>query len=80
MVGVFDCQECQKRFYTDKDMIPFSDAIHVGYDDVDGYVESLYICEGCAEMSEIEQANRDGTGLGSEPGAGGFWSGGYTEK
>ena len=59
MASVFDCQECQKRFYTDGDMIPYSSANHVGYDDVDGYVESLYICDGCAEMAQMENAWRD---------------------
>ena len=58
MPSVFDCQECQKRFYTDEDMIPYSSAIHVGYDDMDGYVESCYLCEGCAEMAQMEQAWR----------------------
>ena len=59
MPGVFDCQECNKRFYTDEDMIPHSRAIHVGYDDVDGYAESCYLCEGCAEMAQMEQEWRD---------------------
>ena len=56
MVGVFDCQKCQERFYTDVDMIPHSAAIHVGYDDMDGYVVSCYICEDCAEMAQMERA------------------------
>ena len=59
MVTVFDCRECQNRFYTDEDMIPHSLAVHVGYDDMDGYVESLYLCEGCAEMAQMENMWRE---------------------
>ena len=49
MPGVFDCDKCNERFYTDEDMIPHSPAVHIGYDDMDGYVESLYLCENCAK-------------------------------
>ena len=55
MPGVFDCDKCNERFYTDEDMIPHSPAVHIGYDDMDGYVESLYLCENCATIAQWEQ-------------------------
>ena len=58
MPMVFDCEECKKRFYTDEDMIPHSRAIHTGYDDMDGYLVSCYLCEDCAEMARMEQERR----------------------
>ena len=42
-VGVFDCYGCQKRFYTDEDSIPFSQAHEHGWDD-EG---TIYYCDSC---------------------------------
>ena len=53
MPGVFDCQGCNQRFYTDKDAIPHSQAVHIGFDDM----VDTWICEECKEREDAKNLN-----------------------